>query len=610
MNEAKILVIGDRRVGKGAVVERLVKDTFNTKKGTSPSDEINDKIEVIQWEVDNRVKLNIWDFGGQQYEYSTYQFFLTPRSLYLLVVDAGKGDQISNIESWLKLIDSFSSASPIMIIINQIDLLKGQLAFNLGRQALQKRYNIKDFIEISCANSAGIEQLKAAIAREVEEMKHVHDIWPPEWLAIKQRLRGMPDDYIPIEMYLKICNEEKLEDHGDREALLGQLHELGILTRFHGDTLVLNPRWVTQGVYGLLASLQLVEKRERGQFDLKDVGKILAGLPDAKSHYPLHTHRRLIDVMRHFELCFEFTDRPGHYLIPRQLHDDDDELDIPWEDADALKIQYHYETLPYAIISRLIVRMNQYIPKQYYWKNGVFLQRGGNRAKIKADQVDRKILISINGKKQTRGDFLVIISEAFDEINSNLGIDIEPMIFVVPGFPEVPVSYKKLRIHEELNKDEIFIPELGKKFPVRKLLNELEKLLGGRRFQQYMPAAKHGLWSTSILFLMATIFLLAALVVASYFLSKYVSVTSAIILSLIFVALLLTLGLVAIIVLVTSGVISQETFRQLMPTIYERLPLLRGKGEPNHELKKIGNQKRPKASQPRRPKPEKSKTSV
>ena len=147
--------------------------------------------------------------------------------------------------------------------------------------------------------------------------------------------------------------------------------------------------------------------------------------------------------MQHFELCFEFTDRPGHYLIPRHLHDN--ELDIPWEDADALKFQYHYETLPDAVISRFIVRMNQYITKQYYWKNGVFLQSGENRAKIKADLVDRKIFISIIGREQTRRAFLAVIRSAFDEINSNFKIEIKQMI-PVPGFPQVLVSYKDLLV--------------------------------------------------------------------------------------------------------------------------------------------------------------------
>jgi internalin A len=187
LNEAKMLVVGDGKVGKSSVVERLIYNTYNPQKETTLGVEINDEMKVVQSEVKEGepVKLNIWDFGGQEVQHSTHQFFLTTRSLYLLVVDARKGDQLSNIEYWLKLIESFGGASPILIVINQIDQLKGQRPLNLDRKALQEKYNIKDFIETSCPDSpVGIEALKAAIAREVEQLKHVRDIWPREWLAI------------------------------------------------------------------------------------------------------------------------------------------------------------------------------------------------------------------------------------------------------------------------------------------------------------------------------------------------------------------------------------------------------------------------------------------
>src|SRR5439155_1143329 len=82
----------------------------------------------------------------------------------------------------------------------------------LDRNALKAKYNIRDFIPTSCVTSAGISELKAAIAREVDLMKHVHDLWPPQWIAIKRRLKGMQADYIPVEKYLEICGEENLND--------------------------------------------------------------------------------------------------------------------------------------------------------------------------------------------------------------------------------------------------------------------------------------------------------------------------------------------------------------------------------------------------------------
>ena len=469
-----MLVVGDGDVGKSSVVERLIYNTFNPRKGTTLGVEINDEMQVVHSEVKSEgepVKLNIWDFGGQEIQHSTHQFFLTKRSLYLLVVDARKGDQLNNIEYWLKLIESFGGDSPIIIVINQIDQLKGQRPLNLDRKALQEKYNIRDFVETSCETGEGLPSLKVAVAREVEQLKHVRDIWPREWLAIKGRLEGMQADYIPVEKYYEICSQENLNDENLRESLLDILHVLGTVVRFPGDTQVLNPRWVTQGVYALLTSARLV--KAQGQFDMKDVGEILLGLPNADEHYPPHTHERLIRVMRHFELCFEFTDRQGHYLIPRHLHDN--ELDIPWDDADALKFQYHYETLPDAVISRFIVRMNQYITKQYYWKNGVFLHDGENRAKVKADLIDRKIFISIIGKEQTRRAFLAVIRSAFDEINSNFKIDIKQMI-PLPDDPKVFLSYDALLAHENKNKQTIFVYEVEKDYEVRELLDGVEDL--------------------------------------------------------------------------------------------------------------------------------------
>jgi small GTP-binding protein len=496
LNEAKMLVVGDVDVGKSSVVEQLIYGTFNPQKKTTVGVEINDEMKIVQSEVKGEVelvKLNIWDFGGQEIQHSTHQFFLTTRSLYLLVVDARKGDQISSIEYWLKLIESFGGDSPILVVINQIDQLKGQRALNLDRKALQDKYNIRDFIETSCATGEGIQALKAAITREVEQFKHVHDIWPREWLAIKRRLKDMQADYIPVERYLEICGEENLNDEDLRQSLLGLLNDLSVVICFPDDTQVLNPHWVTQGVYGLLTSAQLV--KTQGQFDLTDISPILAGLPQTKDRYPAHTHRRLIDVMKHFYLCFEFTDRPGHYLIPHHLHDN--ELDIPWDEAEALKFQYHYvETLPDFIISRFIVRMNRYIQQQYYWKNGVFLHRDQNRAKIKADLVDRKIFISIIGKEQTRRAFLADIRSVFDEINRNFKIEIKQLI-PVPDYPQVLVSYQELLVHEEMNVPEIVIPELWERRSVRELLDGVEELntrierreseLNEGRFRRHTP---------------------------------------------------------------------------------------------------------------------------
>ena len=47
-------------------------------------------------------RANIWDFGGQKIQYMTHQFFLTTRSLYVLVTD--DREQKTNFDYWFKII--------------------------------------------------------------------------------------------------------------------------------------------------------------------------------------------------------------------------------------------------------------------------------------------------------------------------------------------------------------------------------------------------------------------------------------------------------------------------------------------------------------------------
>lgn len=105
------------------------------------------------------LKTYLWDFGGQEIMHATYQFSLTERSLYLLVIDARKDNENkgeSNIEYWLKLIQSFGKNSPVLIIINKID----ENRLDVNRRGFQEKYpTIKDFHLISCKTGEGFQTL-------------------------------------------------------------------------------------------------------------------------------------------------------------------------------------------------------------------------------------------------------------------------------------------------------------------------------------------------------------------------------------------------------------------------------------------------------------------
>jgi internalin A len=172
LDEAKMLVVGQGSVGKTSLVLRLTRKKFN------PNENKTEGIQISHWNVfhaDSKMKINVWDFGGQEIMHATHQFFLTKRSLYLLVLNARQTQEENRVEVWLKIIQAFGGDSPVIIVGNQVD----QHSFDIDRTGLKKKYpNIVSILETSAATGAGIEELKAVIAEQVNNLPHVRDLLP------------------------------------------------------------------------------------------------------------------------------------------------------------------------------------------------------------------------------------------------------------------------------------------------------------------------------------------------------------------------------------------------------------------------------------------------
>ena len=154
LNQAKMQLLGVEGGGKTSLLNRLISDRFDAQPHPTTA------IDIHPWQIkvdDRHIDINIWDFAVRDCMHSVYQFFITQRSLYLLVLDATKGKKENQIEYWLELIQSFGSNSPVIIVINKVD----QNNLNIERGKLHSQYpNIKSFIEISCSKDRGIEELK------------------------------------------------------------------------------------------------------------------------------------------------------------------------------------------------------------------------------------------------------------------------------------------------------------------------------------------------------------------------------------------------------------------------------------------------------------------
>jgi internalin A len=183
LNEAKVLLVGQGSVGKTCLINRLTHNQYN------PNEPQTDGLNITEWQITvntKPVKLNVWDFGGQEIYHATHQFFLTKRSLYLLVSNCRTSEDENRLEYWLKLIESFGDASPVIIIGNKCD----EQPLDINRKALRDKYpNIKAIIETSCQSGTGIDELRSAIHTEISQLKEVYDLLPLSWFQVNSKAK-------------------------------------------------------------------------------------------------------------------------------------------------------------------------------------------------------------------------------------------------------------------------------------------------------------------------------------------------------------------------------------------------------------------------------------
>lgn len=469
LNEAKLILVGRGAVGKTSLVKRLIYNKFTL--GESKTEGIN----IERWEIpidDEKVRLNVWDFGGQEIMHATHQFFLTERSLYLLVLSGRDGGEDAEAEYWLKLIESFGANSPVIIVLNKIS----EHAFDLNRNALLHKYpNIRDITRTDCRDNIGVDELKALIFSETAQLDELHVRFPGEWFAVKDYLASTKENYLSFEQYRDRCDQNDVNDPKHQEMLARYLNQLGIILNYKDDprlrdTHVLNPHWVTEGIYKILNWPTLEENH--GVIFLNDVSKILT-----ENDYPMHMCRFIFDLMKKFDLCFSFPDDECHYLIPELLPKNEPDEAIAFDLEECLNFQYHYPVLPEGLLPRFITRTHHLSEGERRWRSGVILKFEECRALVKADAVDKRVFISVSGNKaESRRRLLAVIRADFERIHRDIK-NLNPQEMVpLPGLPNDIVPYQDLLVMESKGKKD-FPKVIGtevKDYKISELLNGVD----------------------------------------------------------------------------------------------------------------------------------------
>ncbi|WP_462151960.1 COR domain-containing protein [Pseudoalteromonas xiamenensis] len=490
LNEAKLILVGEGAAGKTSLINRFIDNRYD------PKEDKTDGISIRTWqcevEQDENTKIHCWDFGGQEIMRATHQLFLSARSLYLVVLDGRKGD---NPEHWLKQVMAVSSNSPIIVVLNKCD---EHYDDDLRRQYLKEKYpNIRNFYKVSCKNGEGLEELKHAVIKEIADLDMRKFVLAQNWIKIKQTIETLKQnrDHITQQEFYSICEQHNVRSSTVQDIILKLLHDLGHVIHFNAlselETQVLNPTWITEGIYTLLNSPVLA--KQHGILSKNDAETILA------SKYSCHRYRGkssyLMKVMTEFELGYQVTlnNKPS-YLIPDLLPTELDKL--PELDGGIELIYQYKKYLPPELMARFIVKSHDLQVPNQCWRYGVFLQSAtcDSQALVTLDKEDKLIRIHVTGGEQRI--FLGQIRQFFAAIHKSYQADNIGLETFIPlrdrrSEKESLIKYNRLVELERKEIKEDYDDVLGITFSVIQLLDGIEASSERKVDQQQQGVVVH-----------------------------------------------------------------------------------------------------------------------
>ena len=567
-----MLLVGQGSVGKTSLVNMLIEGKCD------PAEKMTDGIEIRQWgiedvqsadDADRQIRLNVWDFGGQEIMHATHQFFLSRRSLYLVVLDARQSEDDGRLQYWLNTVESLGGGSPIIIVLNKSD----ECVLDIAEPQIRAAHpQVRAIVRTACLGSVqessgnGIDNLRQEITAALDELSHMRDVLPDSWFRIKERLEASGEDYLREDQYADICTQEGVHRSDDQDTLIHYLNDLGTVLTFKDDprlddTSILNPEWVTKGIYRILTVLAI--QQTQGILELARLDEILD-----RNVYPKNRHSFLLGMMRKFELCFQFESDDTAYLLPDLLPRH--EPDFGWSDSDSLLFEYHYNFLPGHVISRFIVRMSHHFPqdKQAYWRTGIFLRLAGTRTVVRADSEKARVTVAIVGELSDRRRALAVVRDSLDSIHASIPVlDAEAKV-PVPGERCDPVPYEFLLQLESEGKVDFPWPRALHDLNVRRLLDGVDTPMVTNQEPLQSSADSRISLQSGVSYLASYVVLFASLVVGSQYVEWYA-------LPLVLIGTILSIVVLLAVQLRASERLSDKRFAQLMLEVLRRLVLMR-----------------------------------
>jgi hypothetical protein len=450
VREAKLLLVGQGKAGKTTLKNKL-HDTHaempapgDTTRGIEIT-RLNEKMP----QTGEPLRINVWDFGGQDIQHYAHQFFLTGNSLYALVTNERRQDSV-HLPYWLNIIEMLGKKSPILLIQNKdgghCQPLRDEAAIRARFGNVHNRVFQTDLSQ--AATELEFADLRREIIHQAAQLPHVEREYLASFAELRDKLEAEADrqtHYLRWEVYLTLMpelSEDLMRDYANA------LTFLGVCQYFPDDAMLsafvfLRPKWIIDALFALLLHPSLEAKR--GHFSERDTFEIWQG-----AEYK-GMHALLVRMMEEFELCYRVEGSGHSYILPQRLPGEN--RSYGWDEPHDTPVQYRYKFMPKGILTRLICRLHPRIEAdpergQRVWCDAVIFALPDGKGRVFAREVYSENTIELRAAGSKRAEMLNEVIRKMDDINRDAKYDNLQVDKLVPCPCEECVRAEAPRFHE------------------------------------------------------------------------------------------------------------------------------------------------------------------
>jgi len=511
LHEARIIILGEKGAGKTSIARKL----RNINANMPNDNESTEGVETHFWKIPangraKSVNAYIWDFAGHSITHAAHRCFMAARCLYIYVYN-GRIERDNAPAYWLEQIRIHGGDSPILFLINEKDDHRA----DIEKKTLKNNYpSIIGYynVDIGSDNKTDLQKFRHIVMDTVRNNPSWNSqIVSKEAYKIKNKLREYfnkekSSPCITRDKFDSIARNCGLLNKQSVENVLADLHTLGICFWYNTpemddfNTLVLNPDWITTGIY------KIINKSFKECKHILSVAKGTEILKqDQRYKYPRDKVAYLFRLMKLYELAF-FKDTDNIFIpgiLPLEWVDE-----LPTFDNanDRLTMDFNVKNvLPPNIVARIMVQRHKEIYNEnLLWRKGAVLkyENGDAIALVKEDA--QNVTVHVIGKDKSAyfaslRETIKTIFDKYPHIKPELLYEIlipeGTTIGTIVMIPEKTIAAhvkKKVSYFDPITESYISLDELSKTYPMVNVTNIATDVLNINQSQQSVNVIGNG----------------------------------------------------------------------------------------------------------------------